>query len=397
MRFQPDDWGDALWRPFRMAAADGGVYVEIMASEFRFLFALALLALLAGMTLLRRRHGFAEMPSGPRAARAVLVLLAAVAVAFVPWLATTGNGRYFLPVLLLVGPVCVGLAALLPATRAMRLALALGMVVLQGFAVQQAAPWRAWSLAAWKEAPYFHVDIPADLRAQPATYVTMSAISYSLLAPLFHPDSRWISVHNAPAPRSGTVDSARAQALLGRAEAGRLVLLVPAVAGMLTAERLPNDRVAKGIDQQLRPHRLQLATPPSCRFLPSRGLARIGLGEKTAQERAQSGFWLCQLVRSPASDDLPAGHRHATVFGALEALCPRFFPAGGDGEDVPLSNGAVRTYHRGDVKAYVYDSGEVFYKYYRSMNPVLVGKSDDLLAGRLQLDCAGVRGSAKQP
>lgn len=397
MRFQPDDWGAALWRPLAMAAPDGGVYVEIMAPEFRFLFALALLALLAGMTLLRMRYGHSEMAAGSRAGRAVLVLSAAVAVAFLPWLATTGNGRYFLPVLLLVGPVCVGLAASLPVSRGRRLALALGMVLLQGFAVQQAAPWRAWSLAAWNEAPYFHVDIPPDVRAQPATYVTMSAISYSLLAPLFHPDSRWISVHNAPAPRSGTVDAARAQALLARAEADHLLLLVPAVAGTLTADRLPNARIAKAIDQQLHPHRLQLATPLSCRFLPSRGLARIGLGEKTAQERAQSGFWLCQLIRSAASDDLPAGHRYDAVFGALEALCPRFFPAGGDGDNVPLPNGAVRTYHRGDLKAYVYDSGEVFYKYYRSMNPVLVGKSDDLLARRLQLDCARVRGSAAQP
>lgn len=396
MRFNPDSWVDALRRPIDMGAVEAAVYVELIAPDFRFVFVLLLLALLVVMPLVHRqsRRG----PRESRPARVILVLLAALAMAFVAWMASTGNGRYFMPGLLLVGVVCVGLAWLLPLTRAMRLTLAIGMVALQAFAVQQAAPWRAWTYASWTQPPYFHVEIPPEVRAQPATYVTMSAISYSLLAPQFHPDSRWISVHNAPTPRSGTVDGARTEAFLKRAEAGRLLLLVPVLAGTLTTERLPDARAAKGLDQQLGPFRLRLAQPQACRFLPSRGLAGMGLGEKTPQERADSGFWLCHLARVEAGAQEPRGRtQHDAVFRALEAQCPRFFPAGGDGENVVLPNGAVRSYHRGDMKAYAYDGGEVYYKYYRAMNPVRVGKSQDLLAGGLRLDCDQLRGRAGQP
>ena len=43
------------------------------------------------------------------------------------------------------------------------------------------------------------------------------------------------------------------------------------------------------------------------------------------------------------------------------------------------------------MKVYAYDDGEVLYKYYRDLNPVTVGKAQDILAGRARLDCAGVR------
>src|SRR4051794_30849491 len=128
-----------------MAAPDANVYIEIMAPDFRFAFVLALLAFLGTVALFRRDRPLAT--SGP--ARPVVVLLAVVAAALLPWLATTGNGRYFLAGLLIVGPLCVGLARLLPATRGTRLAVVLGMLALQAFAVQQSAPWRAWTKVPW--------------------------------------------------------------------------------------------------------------------------------------------------------------------------------------------------------------------------------------------------------
>jgi len=399
MRFQPDNWFEALLRPFAMAAADANVYVEIMAPDFRFIFALALLAVLAAMTLLRRRGTSVDATGAMGAARPLFVLLCSLAIAFVPWIATTANGRYLMTGLLIVGPVCVGLARLLPVTRALRLTIAVGMVVLQAFAVQQSAPWRAWTLASWQEAPYFQVDVPPEWRAQPATYVTMSAISYSLLAPMFHPDSRWMSLHNAPPPDGGTVDGRRAEAFLSKAEAGRLMLLVPVVSGMLTPERLPNAKVSEAISGQLAAFRLGFSGPQSCRFLFSRGLAGMGLGAKTEAQRSQSGFWLCHLTRldAGAAPKTSRGKRYDAVFKALEAQCPRMFPGGGDGGSRALPNGEVRSYLQAEMKAYVYDSGEVYYKYYRALNPVRIGSIEDLLAGSARVDCGGIRGRSGLP
>ena len=178
-RFEPDTWLAALLRPIAMAAPDNYVYVEMMAPDFRWVFLLLLLALLAILGW-RARGGSAGAVAATCAhskPATAFVLAAALAVAFVPWLMTSGNGRYFLPGLILVGPVCVGLAWRLPLTRALRLTLAAGMVAVQAFAVQQTAPWQAWTLAQWKEPPYFQVDLPPEVKAEPATYVTMSVIS----------------------------------------------------------------------------------------------------------------------------------------------------------------------------------------------------------------------------
>lgn len=396
MRFLPDTWVDALLRPVAMAAPDANVYVEIMAPDFRFVLVLLLVALLALFSVLpsRRRPAAAD-----GAARPVFVLLGVLAFAFVPWLATTGNGRYFIVGLLAVGPVCVGLARTLPVSRALRLTLVLGMVALQAFAVQQAAPWQAWTKTAWKEPPYFQVEVPPEWRAQSASYVTMSAISYSLLAPMFHPESRWMSLHNAPAPGSDTVVAPRTAAFLAKAQEGRTLLLVPVVAGTLTQERLPDARVSKAIGEQLAPYGLAFAQPQSCRFLASPSIAEMGLGEKTAQQRAASGFWLCHLVRTQplAAPEARRAPRYDAVFRVLESQCPRLFPPGGDRASQALTAGEVRSYLQAEMKAYVYDNGEVYYKYYRALNPVLVGRVDDLLAGRTRLDCGNIRGRSGLP
>jgi len=399
MRFQPDTWGEALLRPIAMAAADANTYVEIMAPDFRFVFALALLVAL-GLLVGRRGTRAGGDAQGRRAARPVFILLAVVAVAFVPWLVVLGgNGRYFMAGLLVIGPVCMGLARLLPATRALRLTLALGMVAIQAFAVQQSAPWRAWTMVSWKEAPYFQLDVPPELRAQPATYVTMSAISYSLLAPMFHPQSRWISLHNAPPPDSGGPMARRTEAFFAVADPARLRLLVPVIAGMLTPERLPNARVSEVMNEQLAPYRLGLARPQSCRFLAAPALADMGLGVKSQEERSREGFWLCGLARLDTTvlPKTTRGGRHDAVFKALETQCPRFFPVGGDGAILELPTGEVRSYLQAEMKAYVYDSGEVYYKYYRALNPVRVGKAEDVLAGRSRVDCANIRGRAGLP
>lgn len=400
MRFLPDTWIDAVLRPVAMAAPDANVYVEIMAPDFRFVFVLTLLTLLGVFSALASRRPESAGPAfAERASRPVFVLLCVLAFAFVPWLTTTGNGRYFIAGLLVVGPVCVGLARLLPATRALRLTLVLGMVALQAFAVQQAAPWQAWTNAAWKEPPYFQVEVPPEWRAQPATYVTMSAISYSLLAPMFHPDSRWMSLHNAPAPGSGAWVAPRTAAFLAKAQEGRMLLLVPVVPGTLTQERLPDARVSKALGDQLAPYGLSFTQPQSCRFLASPSIAEMGLGEKTAQQRAESGFWLCHLVRTQlrAAPEAGSATRYDAVFKVLETQCPRLFPPGGDRASQAVSHGEVRSYLQAEMKAYVYDNGEVYYKYYRALNSVLVGRVDDLLAGRTRMDCANIRGRSGLP
>lgn len=61
-----------------------------------------------------------------------------------------------------------------------------------------------------------------------------------------------------------------------------------------------------------------------------------------------------------------------------------------------LPGGEVRSYLQAEMKVYVYDDGKVLYKYYRDLNPVLVGQAQDVLAERARMDCAAVRAALPQ-
>ena len=94
--------------------------------------------------------------SRPAARRPVFVLLALTFASFVPWMATTGNGRYFMPYLILVGPLCIGLVSILPSTRGIKASVALIVLGLQGFALYQNNPWKpfdSWQSIPWAEGP----------------------------------------------------------------------------------------------------------------------------------------------------------------------------------------------------------------------------------------------------
>ena len=200
IRFMPDTWRDTILRPLAMIAPDAGIYIEIMAPDFRFAIAVVLVLVLTVLWLFLPNANKVE-------AKPAVVLTGVIAMAFVPWLGTTGNGRYFIPFLLAIGPLCIALIYLLPTTRLFRFALAVCVVGLQGFATQQASPWQSWGLAQWKEAPYFQVDWPADLATTPADYVTLSSISYSLVAPQLPAQSRWMSLANAASDSDNTADA----------------------------------------------------------------------------------------------------------------------------------------------------------------------------------------------
>lgn len=393
IRFMPDSWREILLRPVAMAAPDAGVYIEIMAPDLRFVFILVLLALFGILSVRRRASG--------RSARPALLLAAAVAVAFVPWMATTGNGRYFIATLLAAGPLCLALAWLLPITRGARLATGLILLALQGFAVHESSPWDAWGLGRWDKAPYFQVDLPADLTGQAYTVVTKSTISYSLLAPQFHAESRWMSLANAPTGNTAP-DARRAQAFLARSTPGRLILLVPFVPGTQTPQGLPNDEVSAVLDEQLKYHRLSLTQPRSCRFLRSDGLVAMTLrreAQADTRSREQIGFWVCHLTHDGRGGDVEqeaAPARFEAVFRRLEADCPRFFAPGQTGA-LGLADGEVRTYPQSEMKVYVMDGGDVFYKYYRAFNPVKVGSIAGILAGTSKVDCSNIRGRTGLP
>lgn len=386
IRFLPDNWREAVMRPLAMASPDGGVYVELIAPDFRFAF--ILLLVLAWAALARR---------GERRWSPPLVLAALTALAFVPWLATTGNGRYFMAFLLIAGPLCIGLLHLLPLTRAFRLTAAAGMVLCQAFLIHLIEPWGTWGHVTWGDGPAFQLQVPQDVAAQPATYVTLSSISYSLIAPSFHPGSRWVNIANLHGAAQRTADIA--QAVIDAP--GPLYTIFPTLPGGQKGRRMDAE-LAVAIDGLLARQQLSLAEPDACRVIASPTMARLDVHRKSQAQQdsaAVHGFWLCPLARranaqiAQSAAIPPATER---VFEKLEQICPRIFPPGG-AVSLRIPAGAVRGYLDSDFKLYVLEDGRVWYKYFRALNPVLLGSVSDVMAPAFGMDCERVRGRSGLP
>jgi hypothetical protein len=394
MRFLPDTLRDAIWRPIAMAAPNGGVYVEIMAPDLRFV-CLLFLALVAVILALGRHRG----------RPATWVMLAFVWLTFVPWLLTTGNGRYFIAVLLIAGPVCVALIHQLPFTTTFRLSAAAIVVGLQAFALVQNDPWRSWTIGVWSE-PYFPMSLTREEREVPATYVTIANISYSLIAPQFDARSRWVGLASLSGDPEHSIDDRRARAYLEAASGldQPIKLVVPTVPDRMDPARQPNVELRGEMNRMLAFHALALQGGQACKLIESRGIAAQALRDVEhvkPEKLAKFGFWICPLdfpVARPApAEPSPELQLADRVFVTLERNCPRLFQSG-ETTSVRIAEGFARNYPSSDTKAYVLlDSDEVLYKYWRGLNPGRIGTVAEVLADGFKMDCNAIRGRSGLP
>jgi hypothetical protein len=380
-RFEPDTLLQALARPFDMVAPDANVYFEIPAPDVRF----AAIVLLAGLALLLWRR----LGPGRSATFAMLALLFASAAV---WLCTSGNGRYFMPMLVAAGPLAVALICLLPATRMLKASLVVLLVAAQAFVFSQQPPWRSWSLLRWADPPYFDVRLgPQERNGPPTTYASMSLLTHSIIAPQFPASSRWINlVASSGTPR----DRAWTDEFLRKAAAeGPLKVVAPSIEWASLPDGRPTAEIVRALNMLVA--RRNLRIEGSCTHVASPGLLRMAQEEKKVQEGSpvQLGFWLCPAVYVPGlATSVPEHEPPAAVkktFARLGELCPGVFP---DGETslARLPDGWSRRY-ASDTRAYVLDNGQVWYHFWRALNPVLVGNTKDLLSGAVRIDCAAVR------
>lgn len=383
-RFIPETWAEALARPLVMADPSTGVYLEIPAPDFRFAIAL-LLALWLGALVWKQRA---------RLDRALLGLVAFIALAFALWETTSGNGRYFIPVLLVVGPLIAALVARLPLSRRALAYIAVGGLSLQAVAMKSAWAPDEWALARWKDS-YFDLRLPDQLAHTPATFITASGISFSLIAPKFDPRSSWISISEAR-QRNGGEANERIVRLISQNE--QAWVIGPRLDFQFNGNGEPRPRTAEAIDAMMAAYGLRLSDPLECNFLESRSLPKIPDDPKSSHPKLLQGFTACRLARTRQT-----GEVERTAFGALQAraqavlrkletICPKFFPPSGNGVAVRGPEDYRRGYGMTDVGAIVRDDGLVYYKYFRALNPVVIGDAAKVLDPGFAMSCDRLQG-----
>lgn len=393
IRFSPDSLMEALLRPAIMALPKSWVYTEVMAPDLRFLF-----AALLGMGLLPslwRRLGTSDP------LRHTYLLFGLVALAFVPWLLTGGNGRYFMPFILVVGVLCIALVWNSSLSVSMKYATLVVMLGTQGYVVSINSPWLPFDSiewTRWRGPEYLELKgDPSVMAEKNVTYVTFTGQTHSFLAPKFPPNSRWVNLISFDGADFNHPDRvfSRAKRILGRATKLKLVVKAQPRASLPDSGG-PNALAVGALNKEIGRYSLRIINGQYCSLARTEAVSGGGvLTSDTAEDieriKALSGFWICPIqytgMVASAQESKVEFEQGRLAIQKVEIICPRLFPPGQKNFKYQ-SYGLDRGYSESDSNLmYAIKDKKVYVKFMRAMNPQLVGHADDILKPSYRLDC----------
>jgi hypothetical protein len=383
LRFLPDSWIDGLLRPLLMADSVASLYTEIHAPDWRFM-ALALLLPLGWLA--RREREPLQLQQ--------LRLLLGLAACFYVWTFVSGNGRYFLWGLLMVGPLVVLAVRRLPATQSMRNAVILLVLAVQGTSAWMTFEPNVWGLRPWAAGPGLSLDA-SPLQRRPAVYLTISAISFSILVPKMHPDSRWSNITGQQDLAPGMPEYTRLQELLDSSLPKYVVVHANYLVVGPDDGPMPQARVV--VERLISPQGLRLGAD-RCELIRST-FAALPFTTRHVDTKNQ-GFLFCPIERRTVAiesrEEPPMAPELDAVFEQVERRCPRFFPTGNARTRV-MDGAFVRHYSHSDTSLYIDDSGQVGFKNFRALNPTRLGSTERVRRGEFAFDCQRIAGRYLPP
>jgi hypothetical protein len=322
-RFKRHDLWDLLTFPFQMADFYSWTYIENLSPDLRP--AALLMSAIALLAVRIRRVGTLN-------AAAVSTTLGFIQIVFLGscalWIATTSNGRYGLPVLLLVGPLLALTLRALIAKWQYALAACFLIVTLQAINLGFAGSQR-WDVTGWTDS-WFSVSVPERLKQEPYSYISLgSSGSNSFIIPQLHPKSEFASIAGATfAFDPAGPGSQRLHEQFARAGSRLRMLITARWIGTV----VPAMEVAR-IDRLLAPWKLEMNTN-DCEFISvalSPESENQMTGEKTPD--TELGFRLrfrllsCAVTPSAGESEATkaARARIERAFDKLEAYCPLLF------------------------------------------------------------------------
>ncbi|MES2018607.1 MAG: hypothetical protein V4484_19125 [Pseudomonadota bacterium] len=326
-RFLSSTLGDALALPFYLAIPKEWIYAEVFAPDLRFAMCFAALAAL-GFVAVRRR--FAHGAATRQADESLwLRFLGFIVLSWTLWLLQFSNGRYFLPLSLLIGPaLAIVPAFMLSAPRALLVAcvcalLQLGNMNLVGvFTFGGSAKSEKWTRH------WINFDnLPQKLVDQPYLYLGLDRQSYSYLAAYVHPQSRFVNVDGmVPLDLVGP-GSERIKQQLARFPGATRMLRT--ISDLSPATALADPRFASAIDADLNRFGLRMDSSDCAPIVNGDQFPRTTTVANTPHsgKRRPVTVLSCALVATAPDPALQAARKQsALLFDKIEHACPDAFP-----------------------------------------------------------------------
>jgi hypothetical protein len=190
-RFVPGSFLAAASFPWDVLRSDILVYNEKPAPDVRFLFAAVFLLILIG------RKFFMKCREVFSVTEAVTIRFLTLAFFYYGgWLLISANGRYGLPLILILGPVCVSLLLKVgDGARWVMYGLG-GLLSTQLFLNYEMEDVRWHSKAEWGEGSYIKVQYPVgfDLKSSPNIFLSTSLQTNAILVAHSHQSSRFVNL-----------------------------------------------------------------------------------------------------------------------------------------------------------------------------------------------------------
>jgi hypothetical protein len=312
-RFLPGGVLEGLAQVFRMADYHSGIYVEPMLPDLR----LALIIIFAVVVFTRnswqRLSGSGDGNHETDTPSRVLPWFFLIAT--VLWLATSGNGRYGLPVLLLAGPVLHWMIIRSIPNGRWPLLIATAILI-----AQNAHAWNTWN-GAWDTLPWsrkwVEISVPKQLQEQPYLYFTTDLQTDSFVIPFVHPKAAFVNLLGQyPIPPTGP-GSDRVKRLMAQ-HIGQLRMMVRLTEP--ASRRMDLKKYLAGLDESFSSWGLR-TDESDCVSIP------VSIPAGLLGGNPNHIFLSCALQPGTRiSDDYVRTKQRLTpVFGRIEDTCPLLF------------------------------------------------------------------------
>jgi len=400
-RFIPTSLAAALWRPFAMLDPARLIHSELSSPDPRYALLVVLLCALAGRWLWRRfaRGGAPPTPRAGADDATLAAVAGGLAVAWVIWLAGSGNSRYFLAMACVAGAIAVALldrlAAARPKTANFILILLLAAQIVQ---LSIGAELRS-SAVPWNSGPWLEVQVPQRLATEPNLYLTIGIQSHSYIAAYLAPASGVVNFSGGYALGGTGANGEQVRALVRR-YAPHLRFLTQGRA--LYADAARREPSVARIDGALGRFGLR-ADPSDCATITLRGVPAqveavlVDSAPRAAEPRAASTTLITCRIEPDTRDrtaELARARIADAVLDRVEDACPALFqPRRMVTEDRGRS--WLRLYGNTDISLWISNGWVRFIDPLHGDDAVVLGRASDWIARPPRIACGLRAGHAR--